>query len=176
MYFHGVKSTAHPPIMGTLGHSTDFIEKRPNTAVINIYLHSCQHFVSCWKRNSGLKQKQHLRTIKHTGIRKCNVRPSCLFLLPSGHQVATKQLPSGHQLETKWSPSGPLTMMTKTFLPKKFKPSQVVTMWSPCGHQVVTKWLPFGDLTTPFGDPSRPIGDPTRPLGDLTRPFGDPTR
>ena len=150
MDFHGVKSTAHPPIMGRLGQGTDFIEKRPNTAVINIYLHSCQHFVSCWKRNSGLKQKQHLRTIKHTGIRKCNVRPSCLFLLPSGHQVATKQLPSGHQLETKWSPSGPLTMMTKTLLPKKFKPSQVVTMWSPCGHQVVAIWGPYHTIWGPF--------------------------
>ena len=30
MYFHGVKSTAHPPIMGTLGHSTNFIVKQPN--------------------------------------------------------------------------------------------------------------------------------------------------
>jgi hypothetical protein len=38
MYFHGVKSTAHPPIKGALGHSTDFILKQPNTAVINIYL------------------------------------------------------------------------------------------------------------------------------------------
>ena len=25
MYFLGVKSTAHPPIIGALGHSTDFI-------------------------------------------------------------------------------------------------------------------------------------------------------
>ena len=31
MYFHGVKSTAHPPIIGTLGHSTDCIVKQPNT-------------------------------------------------------------------------------------------------------------------------------------------------
>ena len=38
MDFHGVKSTAHPPIIGALGHSTDFIVKQPNTAVINIYL------------------------------------------------------------------------------------------------------------------------------------------
>ena len=37
MDFHGVKSTAHPPIIGALGHSTDFIVKQPNTAVINIY-------------------------------------------------------------------------------------------------------------------------------------------
>ena len=28
MYFHGVKSTAHPPIIGILGHSTDFIVKK----------------------------------------------------------------------------------------------------------------------------------------------------
>ena len=175
MYFHGVKSTAHPPIMGTLGQGTDFIEKRPNTEVINIYLHSCQHFVSCWMSNSGLKQKLHLSS-KLALENVMFVHHVFFSYVPRCHQVATKQLPSGHQLETKWSPSGPLTMMTKTFLPKKFKPSQVVTMWSPCGHQVVTKWLPFGDLTTPFGDPSRPIGDPTRPLGDLTTPFGDPTR
>ena len=38
MYFHAVKSTAHPPIIGALGHSTDFILKQPNTVVINIYL------------------------------------------------------------------------------------------------------------------------------------------
>ena len=30
MYFHGVKSTAHPPIMGALGHRTDCIVKQPN--------------------------------------------------------------------------------------------------------------------------------------------------
>ena len=40
MYFHGVKSTAHPPIIGTLGHSTDYIVRQPNTAVINIHLDS----------------------------------------------------------------------------------------------------------------------------------------
>ena len=39
MYFHEVKSTAHPPVKGTLGHSTaqhstDFILKQPNTAAI----------------------------------------------------------------------------------------------------------------------------------------------
>ena len=134
MYFHGVKSTAHPPIMGTLGHSTDFIKKRPNTAVINIYLHSCQHFVSCWKRNSGLKQKQHLRTIKHTGIRKCNVRPSCLFLLPSGHQLETKSLgPSGHQMVTKWSTHN----VDKNVFAKEVQAK-------PSGHHVVTSWSPSG--------------------------------
>ena len=35
MYFLGVKSTAHPPIIGALGHSTHFIVKH-NTAMINI--------------------------------------------------------------------------------------------------------------------------------------------
>ena len=32
MYFLGVKSTAHPPIIGALGHSTHFIVKQPNMA------------------------------------------------------------------------------------------------------------------------------------------------
>ena len=36
MYFLGVKSTAHPPIIGALGHSTHFIVKQPNTAMVNI--------------------------------------------------------------------------------------------------------------------------------------------
>ncbi len=36
MYFHAVKSTAHPPIIGALGHSNDFIVKQPNTATIKI--------------------------------------------------------------------------------------------------------------------------------------------
>ena len=39
MYFLGVKSTAHPPIIGALGHSTHFIVKQPNTAMVNINLH-----------------------------------------------------------------------------------------------------------------------------------------
>ena len=92
MYFIGVKSTTHPPIMGTLGQGTDFIEKRPNTAVINIYLHSCQHFVSCWMSNSGLKQKLHLQTIKHTGIGKLKVCPECLLLLLLSGSVCADEL------------------------------------------------------------------------------------
>ena len=28
MYFHGVKSTAHPPIIGLLGYSTDSVVKQ----------------------------------------------------------------------------------------------------------------------------------------------------
>ena len=39
MYFLVVKSTAHPPIIGALGHSTHFIVKQPNTAMVNIHLH-----------------------------------------------------------------------------------------------------------------------------------------
>ena len=81
MYFHEVKSTAHPPIIGALGHSTDCIVKQWNTTAINIYLHSCKHVVSCWKRNSGLKQKLHVQTIEHTGFRKFKIRPACLLLL-----------------------------------------------------------------------------------------------
>ena len=81
MYFHGVKSTAHPPIKGALGHSTDCIVEQPNTAAYNVCLHSCKRIVSCWKRNSGLKQKLHLQTMKHTGIRKFKLTPACLLLL-----------------------------------------------------------------------------------------------
>ena len=79
MDFHGVKSTAHPPIIGALGHSTDFIVKQPNTAVINIYLVWCNHAVSCWKRSCRLKQQLHLQTIKHTGIRKLKLYPAFFF-------------------------------------------------------------------------------------------------
>ena len=46
MYFHEVKSTAHPPIIGALGHSTDFIVKEPNTATIKID-YSFKFFSSC---------------------------------------------------------------------------------------------------------------------------------
>ena len=46
MYFHGMKSTAHPPIIGALGHSTDFIVKEPNTATIKID-YSFKFFSSC---------------------------------------------------------------------------------------------------------------------------------
>ena len=52
MYFHGVKSTAHPPIKGALGHSTDFILKQPNTAVINICLLWYNHAVYCWNNQA----------------------------------------------------------------------------------------------------------------------------
>ena len=46
MYFHAVKSTAHPPIIGALGHSTVFIAKQPNTATIKID-YSFKFFSSC---------------------------------------------------------------------------------------------------------------------------------
>ena len=46
MYFHAVKSTAHPPIIGALGHCTDFIVKQPNTATIKID-YSFKFFSSC---------------------------------------------------------------------------------------------------------------------------------
>jgi len=46
MYFHAVKSTAHPPIIGALGHSTVFIAKQPNTATIKID-YSLKFFSSC---------------------------------------------------------------------------------------------------------------------------------
>ena len=66
MYFHAVKSTAHPPIIGLLGHSTDFIVKQPKTATIRIDLYSCSLILCCSKRNSGLMQKLHVQTIKYT--------------------------------------------------------------------------------------------------------------
>ena len=100
MYFHGVKSTAHPPIMGTLGQGTDFIEKRPNTAVINIYLHSCQHFVSCWMSNSGLKQKLHLSS--KLALENVMFVHHVFF----SYQVVTKWPPSNYQVVTNWKPSG----------------------------------------------------------------------
>ena len=43
IYFHGVKSTAHPPIIWLLGLSTDSIVKQPKTATIKIDLFSCSH-------------------------------------------------------------------------------------------------------------------------------------
>ena len=48
MYFHGVKSTAHPPIIGTLGHSTNFIVKQPNMvwSLIFICIDSTMLFLS----------------------------------------------------------------------------------------------------------------------------------
>ena len=79
MYFHGVKSTAHPPIKGALGHSTDCIVEQPNTAAYKVCLHSCKRIVSCWKRNSGLKLKLHLRTSKHTGRRIFKICQAYLF-------------------------------------------------------------------------------------------------
>ena len=100
MYFHGVKSTAHPPIMGTLGQGTDFIEKQPNTAVINIYLHSCQHFVSCWMSNSGLKQKLHLSS--KLALENVMFVHHVFF----SYQVVTKWPPSNYQVVTNWKPSG----------------------------------------------------------------------
>ena len=57
MYFHEVKSTAHPPIKGALGHSTDLTKKQPNRAAIKIYLDLCNPAVSCWKRCSGCSRK-----------------------------------------------------------------------------------------------------------------------
>ena len=38
--FESWKNTAHPPIIGALGHSTDCIVKQPKTATIRIDLYS----------------------------------------------------------------------------------------------------------------------------------------
>ena len=69
MYFHAVKSTAHPPFIGALGHSTDCIVKQ---SYIFAFVQACCVL---------LEEKLHLQTIKHTDIRKFNVRPACLLLL-----------------------------------------------------------------------------------------------
>ena len=102
MYFHGVKSTAHPPIIGALGHSTDCIVKQPNTSAIKIYLHSFKHVVSRWKRNSGLKQRLHLQRIKHTDIRKFKVCLVCILLFgPKIHVFRHSWANSGHLFGTQ---------------------------------------------------------------------------
>ena len=69
MYFHEVKSTAHPPFIGALGHSTNCIVKQSYTFE---FVQACRVL---------LEEKLHLQTIKHTDIRKFNVRPACLLLL-----------------------------------------------------------------------------------------------
>ena len=52
--FESWKNTAHPPIIGALGHSTDCIVKQPKTATIKIDLYSYSPVLCCHKRNSGL--------------------------------------------------------------------------------------------------------------------------
>ena len=54
MYFLELKNTAHPPIIGALGHSTDCIVKQPKTATIKIDLYSYSPVLCCHRRNSGL--------------------------------------------------------------------------------------------------------------------------
>ena len=138
MYFHGVKSTAHPPIMGTLGQGTDFIEKRPNTEVINIYLHSCQHFVSCWMSNSGLKQKLHLSS--KLALENVMFVHHVFF----SYQVVTKWPPSNYQVVTNWKPSGHQVVHSQWWQKRFYQRSSSQAKWSPCGHHVVTKWSPSG--------------------------------
>ena len=67
MYFHAVKSTAHPPFIGALGHNTDCIVKQSFA-----FVQACCVL---------LEEKLHLQAIKHTDIRIFNVRPACLLLL-----------------------------------------------------------------------------------------------
>ena len=69
MYFHAVKSTAHPPFIGALGHSTDFIVKQSYTFE---FVQACRVL---------LEEKLHLQTIKHTDIRKFNVHATWVLLL-----------------------------------------------------------------------------------------------
>ena len=67
MYFHEVKSTAHPPIIGAQGHSTVCIGKQPNTVAINIYFTSCKPALSCWRRNSGPRSLKSTTTATMVG-------------------------------------------------------------------------------------------------------------
>ena len=54
MYFHGVKSTAHPPIIGALGHSTNCIVKQPNTAKKCMVLQNLQDWWG-WNDENSFK-------------------------------------------------------------------------------------------------------------------------
>ena len=99
MYFHAVKSTAHPPFIGALGHSTDCIVKQSYT------------FASMQACCVLLEEKLHLQTIKHTDIRKFNVRPFGDPTRPfgdptSGQQVVSKLSTSDQQVVSRWSLSG----------------------------------------------------------------------
>ena len=67
MYFHAVKSTAHPPFIGALGHSTDCIVKQSYTFA---FVQACCVLV---------EEKLHFQTIKHTDIRKFKVCPAWLL-------------------------------------------------------------------------------------------------
>ena len=67
MYFHAVKSTAHPPFIGVLGHSTDCIVKQSYTFA---FVQACCVLV---------EEKLHFQTIKHTDIRKFNVKQHDFF-------------------------------------------------------------------------------------------------
>ena len=142
MYFHAVKSTAHPPFIGAFSHSTDCIVKKNN----NTHLHLCKHVVSCWKRNSGLTQKLHLQTIKHT--------ENLMFV--------TKWSPSGYHLGTIPDRLGTLLHHLVTLLDHSTRPfrdptsgqqvdmkwpasvQQVVSKWSSSGQQVVSTWPSSG--------------------------------
>ena len=58
--FESWKNTAHPPIIGAFGHSTDCIVKQPKTATIKIYLYSYNPVLCCHKRNSGLSCRSYM--------------------------------------------------------------------------------------------------------------------
>ena len=58
MYFHAVKSTAHPPFIGALGHSNDCIVKQSYTFA---FVQACCVL---------LERKLHLQTIQHTEIKQ----------------------------------------------------------------------------------------------------------
>ena len=75
MYFHAVKSTAHPPIIGALGHSTDFIVRQPNTATIkiDIYIYA---LLFCFAVRETLSDAEAACTnnqVHCTGVRKFEV-------------------------------------------------------------------------------------------------------
>ena len=119
-------------------HTMNFIVREGGfSTYCNTHLHLCKHVVSCWKRNSGLKQKLHLQTIKHTDIREFNV---C-------HQVVSKWSPSGYHLGTIPDRLGTLLHHLVTLLDHSTRPfrdptsgQQVDMKWPASVQQVVSKW------------------------------------
>ena len=90
MYFREVKSTAHPPIIGALGHNTDCIEK---TSYTFAFVQACCVLV---------EEKLHFQTIKHTDIRKFKVRLVCILLFgPKIHVFRHSWANSGHLFGTQ---------------------------------------------------------------------------
>ena len=90
--FQSWKNTAHPQIIGALGHRTDCIVKQPKNATITIYLYSYSPALCCHKRNSGLscrsymyKQSsthalENLNFVQHSTVMVCAEDLFCISL------------------------------------------------------------------------------------------------